>query len=135
MNHTPIYISRDDYTKLRRLVATALYTRANPALRRLSEELDRAAVIDPAGLPPDVVAMESTVTIEDLRTGEVESYVISYPDRADADRGRISVLAPVGIALIGCREGDIVRWPTPGGIRELKLRRVTAPAALAGATA
>jgi regulator of nucleoside diphosphate kinase len=135
MNHTPIYISRDDCSQLRRLVAISLYTRTNATLQRLREELDRATVVDPAGLPPGVVAMESTVVIEDLRTGEIETYTLSYPDQADADLGRISVLAPVGIALLGCREGDIVRWPTPGGIRELKLRQVTTAAALTGATA
>jgi regulator of nucleoside diphosphate kinase len=125
MNHTPIYISRDDHAKLRLLLATALYANGNSALNQLREELDRAAVIDPAAFPADVVTMESTVQYEDLGTGELEEYTITFPDRANVERKRLSILAPIGTALIGCRVGDIVSWSTPGGIRQLKVRRVT----------
>lgn len=135
MNHTPIYISHDDYTKLRLLLATALYSNASAALRNLREELDRAAVIDPAAFPVDVVTMDSTVEFEDLATSEVEEYTITFPDRADVERKRISILAPIGTALIGCRVGDVVKWTTPGGIRQLKVRRVTAPTASSVSTA
>lgn len=135
MNHTPIYISREDYTKLRLLIATALHSRASSALEKLREELDRAAVIDPTAFPAEVVTMDSTVEFEDLETGEIEEYTITFPDRADLERKRISILAPIGTALIGCRVGDIVKWSTPGGIRRLKVRRVAAPAALPGPTA
>lgn len=136
MNHTPIYISRDDYSKLRLLLATALYSSGgNAALRRLRQELDRAAVIDPAAIPPDVVTMNSTVEFEDLGTSEVEAYTIAFPKHADVERQRISILSPIGTALIGCRVGDIVKWSTPGGIRQLKVRRVTAPVPAATAPA
>lgn len=128
MNHTPIYISRDDYTKLRLLLATALHSNASAALEKLREELDRAAVIDPAAFPADVVTMDSTVEFEDLGTSEIEKYTITFPENADVERKRISILAPIGTALIGCRVGDIVKWSTPGGIRQLKVRRVEAPA-------
>lgn len=128
MNHTPIYISRDDHSKLRLLLATALHSNASAALRKLGEELDRAVVIDPAAFPADVVTMDSAVEFEDLGTHEVEEYTITFPERADVERKRISILAPIGTALIGCRVGDIVRWATPGGIRQLKVRRVIVPA-------
>lgn len=129
MNHNSIYITRDDHMKLRLLLATTLYSNASTALRRLREELDRATIIDPAAFPDDVVTMDSTVEYEDLATGELESYTLTFPERADIDLNRISILAPIGTALIGCRVGDIVKWPTPGGIRQLKIRRVSAPAA------
>jgi regulator of nucleoside diphosphate kinase len=129
MNHTPIYISRYDHAKLRLLLSTALYSSAhNAALRKLREELDRAAIIDAAAFPADVVTMDSTVAFEDLETGEHEEYTITFPERADVDLGRMSILAPIGTALIGCRVGDIVTWATPGGLRKLKVRRVTRPA-------
>ncbi len=127
MNHTPIYITRDDYTKLRLLLATALHSNHSAALQKLREELDRAAVIDPAAFPADVVTMDSTVEFEDLGTGEVEEYTITFPERADIERKRISILAPIGTALIGCRVRDIVNWTTPGGVRQLRVRRVVAP--------
>lgn len=135
MNHTPIYISRDDHTKLRLLLATALHSSASAALQTLRAELDRAAVIDPAEFPADVVTMDSSVEFEDLGTGEVEEYTITFPDRADVERKRMSILAPIGTALIGCRVGDIVRWATPGGVRQLKVRRVAAPATASVASA
>jgi regulator of nucleoside diphosphate kinase len=128
MNHTPIYISRDDNAKLRLLLATALYSNASAALRKLGDELDRAAIIDPADFPSDVVTMNSTVEFEDLSTNEVEEYTITFPDQANVERKRISILAPIGTALIGCRVGDVVKWSTPGGIRQLKVRRVVVPA-------
>jgi len=126
MNHTPIYISRDDYSKLRLLIATALYSRASTALAKLRDELDRAAVIDPAAFPTDIVTMNSTVEFEDLGSHEIEEYTITFPENAEIERRRISILAPIGTALIGCRVGDLVKWSTPGGIRQLKVRRVTA---------
>lgn len=135
MNHTPIYISRTDYLKLRRLLATTLHSHAGTALRKLGEELDRAAVIDPAAVPSDVITLDATAVIEDLVTGEIEEYTLTLPEHADADRRRISILAPVGTALIGCRVGNIVKWPTPGGIRELKIRHVTGPVSVEPATA
>jgi regulator of nucleoside diphosphate kinase len=135
MNHTPIYISRDDHAKLRLLIATALRSNASAALAKLRDELDRAAVIDPAAIPADVVTMNSTVVFEDLGTSELEEYTITFPEKADVERHRISILAPIGTALIGCRVGDVVQWSTPGGIRRLKVRRVTAPAAETSAPA
>jgi regulator of nucleoside diphosphate kinase len=124
MNHTPIYISSDDNAKLRLLLATALYSNSHAAFRKLREELDRAMVIDPAAFPADVVTMNSTVEFEDINTGEIEEYTITFPDNADVDRKRISILAPIGTALIGCRVGDLVKWSTPGGIRHLKVKHV-----------
>lgn len=139
MNHTPIYISRDDHSKLRLLLAAALHANGSSALHQLREELDRAAVLDPAAFPADIVALESTVQYEDLGTGELEEYTITFPERANVEQKRLSILAPIGTALIGCRVGDTVNWSTPGGIRQLKVRRVTpcppAPAAGSGAVA
>ncbi len=135
MNHTPIYISHDDYSRLRLLLATALYSNASAALGKLRNELDRAAVVDPSAFPADVVTMDSTVEFEDLGSGEIEEYTITFPENADIERNRISILAPIGTALIGCRVGDLVKWTTPGGIRQLKVRRVTAPAPATGPAA
>lgn len=128
MNPAPITLTRDDYAKLRLLVAPALPANASVALSKLREELDRATVVDRAAIPPDVVTMNSTVEFEDLGTGEIEAYTITYPERADVERRRISILAPIGTALIGCRVGDQVPWSTPGGLRQLQVRRVTPPA-------
>lgn len=125
MTLTPIHISRDDHAKLRLLLASISASSANRSLHKLREELDRAVVIDAAGFPADVVALDSTVEYEDLATGEVESFTLTLPERAKIEERRLSILAPIGTALIGCRVGDSVNWSTPGGDRQLRIRRVT----------
>src|SRR5436190_6052468 len=90
MNHTPIYISRDDYSKLRLLIATALHSGASAALSKLRDELDRAAVIDPTAFDADVVTMNSTVEFEDLGTSDIEEYTITFPENANVEHKRIS---------------------------------------------
>ncbi|MBE7537409.1 MAG: nucleoside diphosphate kinase regulator [Opitutaceae bacterium] len=125
MNPTAIYISSEDHSKLRLLLAAALRANATSSLQKLREELDRAIVVDPTALPADVVTMGSTVQFEDLSTGEIEEYTLTFPDQANIEQKRLSILAPIGTALIGFRAGDTVNWTTPGGVRQLKLHRVT----------
>ena len=127
LNHTPIYLRREDNSKLRRLLATSGYFTGNNALRKLREELDRAAILDSHFMPPHVVTMESTVEFEDLSTHEIQEYTLVFPGRANIDDKLLSVLAPIGTALLGCRVGNVVRWSTPGGVRHLLIRRVTQP--------
>lgn len=122
---TPLYITRDDHAVLRLLLNASLRSGATPALEKLRAELDRATLLDPAAMPPGIVTMGARVQFEDLYSGEIEEYTLTFPDRADIGAGRLSILAPVGIALLGYREGSIVEWPTPGGLRRLKIHRVT----------
>lgn len=136
MNHSTLYITHEDNSKLRLLISTALYSSGtNAALQKLRGELDRAAVIDPSAIPPGLVTMGSHVEFEDLATGEMEDYVITFPEQADVAQKRISILAPIGTALIGCREGDLISWSTPGGLRRLRILRVLPPDRAAGARA
>ncbi len=118
-----IRLSLADYRYISRLLAGS--SLKNESLQRLRRELARAVVLEPALIPSTVVGMNSRVQLQDLDTREIEEYVLVAPDRADADRRRISLLAPIGAALIGYREGDEIEWPTPGGLRRLRLLRVT----------
>ena len=126
MNTPAIHISTDDHAKLRLLVST-LSTTSNPAIEKLRQEIDRAVVLDPAALPKDIVTLNSRVEFVDVATGEVEAYTLTMPERADVEQKRLSILAPIGTALIGFRQGDEVNWSTPGGVRQLKIRQVTQP--------
>lgn len=128
MTITPIHISREDYAKLRLLLASIASGSAHRTLQKLREELDRAVVVESASIPADVVTLESTVEYEDLASSEVETYTLTLPERARIEEQRLSILAPIGTALIGCRVGDVVNWSTPGGDRQLRIRRVV-PAA------
>ena len=92
----------------------------------LASELERADIVDAREVPPDVVTMNSRVVFEDATTGNRTEVTIVFPQDADLERGRISVLAPVGTALLGLAEGDSIVWPFPdGSSRCLRVVQVT----------
>lgn len=90
----------------------------------LEFELERALPVDSGDVAGDVVTMNSTVRLRDLETGETFDYTLVYPRDADAVNDRVSVLAPVGTAIIGCCKGDVVEWPVPAGTVRLEIEDV-----------
>jgi len=82
---------------------------------RLADELDNAEVVDPRRIPANVVTMNSRLRFEDQATGETREVTIVFPQDADAPNGKISVLAPVGTALLGLAENQSIVWPFPDG--------------------
>ncbi len=93
-------------------------------LHALEAELEQASPVDPEVVPHDVVTMDSTVEVRDLQSGETEVYTLVYPDRADIGRGRLSVLAPMGTALLGRRTGEEVLYPAPSGLRRVRIEDI-----------
>jgi regulator of nucleoside diphosphate kinase len=87
----------------------------------LAEELERAIVIEPQAMPGDVVTMNSRLRLTDADTGEQKVVTIVFPGMANADEGKISVLAPLGTALLGYRVGELVEWNVPSGLRRLRI--------------
>ncbi|SFJ54244.1 GreA/GreB family elongation factor [Desulfomicrobium apsheronum] len=84
----------------------------------LEDELDRAIIVDPKNVPPNVVTMNSTVKFKLMPAGEEFCLTLVYPGSsgpADAPGSTISILAPVGSALLGLSIGDEIQWPRPGG--------------------
>ncbi len=120
--HT-IRLSLADYKYITKLLAGL--PQNNDSLQRLRRELARAVVLEPALIPPTVVGLNSRVRPRDLVAQDVEECALVAPPPADADHGRPSLLAPIGAALLGYREGDEIEWPTPGGRRRLRLLQVT----------
>jgi regulator of nucleoside diphosphate kinase len=108
-----IYISKIEFHQLASMIDRYSEGRDGAAAERLAAELDRAIVVEPGHVPPDVVRMESQVTFEDARSGAVREVVVVFPHEANASAGRISVLAPIGAALLGLRTGDSIEWPLP----------------------
>lgn len=125
MNHmittmnSMIYIPHDDYRRLSILASAIPKNGHSHGVPTLRGELARATVVARELLPSGVVTVNSRVRFRDVDTGVAEEYVLTWPDRADGGVERISVLAPIGTALLGYREGDEVSWPTPGGTRRL----------------
>jgi regulator of nucleoside diphosphate kinase len=93
--------------------------------RALAQELDRAVVLSSGPVPPDLVTLNSTVVYEDEHTGMLHDITIVYPPEADPRKGNISVLAPLGTALLGLSVGQSIVWPFPGGsTRALRVVRL-----------
>jgi regulator of nucleoside diphosphate kinase len=103
-------------------------------LAGLTSELRRAVVVPSEQIPADVITMRSRVRLLDLDDGSTHEYTIVYPDEADLAAGRISIVAPVATAIIGCREGDEVEWDVPGGRRRFKVEAVLYQPEAAGDT-
>lgn len=88
---------------------------AFPGRAALEAELDRADIVDPKEVPPDVVTMNSTIRFLVASTGEEFTLRLVYPKDVDESGGTVSILAPVGSALLGLTQGDKIEWPKPGG--------------------
>lgn len=122
MSNKTIYISSYDRD---RLLALMLERRENKAAASkkyysdLETELRRAAVLPPQEVPADVITMNSRVRLRDQDSGEEMTYTLVFPEQADPLEGKLSVLAPVGTALLGYRVGDEVEWEVPDGVRRL----------------
>ena len=103
-----IYITEADKRRLEPLVEALKNTRDD--ICALQTELELANVVAPADIPPDVITMNTQARLRDLDTGEQETYTLVFPDNASIDDGRISVVAPVGTAMLGHRVGDEFEW-------------------------
>ena len=122
-----IYITEVDRQRLEKLIEFAderdrSASREN--LRRLEHELDRAETVAPEDVPRDVITMRSKVRLRDLNTGEEMIYTLVFPTEANYEEAKISVLAPVGTAMLGYRVGDTIEWQVPSGIRRLKVEEL-----------
>lgn len=123
-----IHIPSDDALRLRLLADLRFNTGATH--ETLESELARARILPRHEIAADVVVVNSAVRFADLGSGDEETYVLAWPESADAVNHRLSVLAPIGTALLGLKTGDEIDWPTPGGIRRLRVLEVEPPAAV-----
>ena len=112
-NPPPLLLSRLDCDRIEALLeqpaAEAIDTTA------LEAELARATVVEPGQMPGDVITMNSTARFRDETDGQERELTLVYPRDADGRPDRVSILAPVGSALLGLRVGDAIDWPVPGG--------------------
>lgn len=121
-----IILNRNDLESLEGLLASEFAAAFNdkPYLQSLRNELRLAKVVRPEEVPPDVVTMNSSVRLRQLRTKEIETYTLVYPRDADIAEGKLSVLAPIGTAILGYRVGDRVKWQVPRGIILFKIEEL-----------
>lgn len=110
-----LVITHEDCQKILPLLS---YARAEVA-EQLEQELGRATLVAADQLPADIVSMYSKVTFLDMESGKEQQLILTFPLDANIDQGRVSILAPVGAALIGMRVGQEIEWPLPGGKSKL----------------
>lgn len=119
-NRPPIIVSSRDFNRLEQLLDSPALRR-HPAAIALMDELNRAEVLPPEQIPEGVVTMHSTVQCQDELAGGLHTLTLVYPHESNVDTGRVSVLAPVGSALLGLSIGQSIDWAAPDG-RQLRLR-------------
>jgi len=120
-----IVVTDRDFWRLSALVrARAHAARDQAHIGKLAEELARSVQIKAAEAPADVVTMHTRVRVRDMGSGEVQTYTLAFPHEADLTSARLSVLAPLGTALLGYRQGDEIVWEMPGGARRLLIEQV-----------
>lgn len=120
-----IMFTEIDFDRLSQIVESPRFRTSHAQhVHELRRELDRGQVVPPMRVPKGVVTMNSRVRVRDLDDDEVETYTLVYPDAADIENNCISVLAPLGTALLGKRSGEIVELTVPAGLRRLKVERI-----------
>jgi regulator of nucleoside diphosphate kinase len=109
----PCNLTEIDVDRLERHAAQASPQSGYPAM--LDALLERATIVDPLEIKPDVITMNSKVTLLDGATGEHATWTVVYPPNADSTQGRLNVFSPVGLAVLGAELGDEIRVTLPGG--------------------
>ena len=121
-----IIITDSDKTKLEKLLFDSQeYNLCKKEyLKKLEQELQRASIVKSEDIPNDVITMNSCVSLIDLESGEEMIVTLVFPEQADVLESRISILAPIGTAILGYRVGDTVEWEVPAGIVKLKVEKI-----------
>jgi regulator of nucleoside diphosphate kinase len=120
MHDASIIITDADHERL----LSVLDQHDTPVSESLEAELQRATIVPREEVPPGVVTMNSEVVYEDSATGTRRTIRLVYPNDANAAAGRVSVLAPVGAALLGLHVGQEIDWAVPRGIKRIRVVEV-----------
>lgn len=125
MNLPRIIMTRLDLVRIRRLLKASVTWPHLMDHSSLYLELNRALIVDPARIPDNVVTMNSRVLFSDEDTGIHQEITLVYPENADASLGRVSILSPIGSALIGLSSGQSIEWPDdPSPSRRIRILSV-----------
>ena len=120
MKPTPTFC-KSDYQFLRELILKSKNSTNSKEANQLSQELDRAVISKESELDSSVIRINSLVTIEDVKAKKQMKIQIVLPSAADVKQAKISILAPLSVAIIGFKENDEVDWELPAGIKTLKV--------------
>jgi regulator of nucleoside diphosphate kinase len=123
MKKLPIIMNAADHEELSCVIVAAgkMSARARVEIASLQKELERAEIVAPEEVPPDVITMNSRAQLVDLDSNELMQFTLVFPAQADIQEGKISILAPLGTAMLGYRVGDEFEWAVPYGYRRLRV--------------
>ncbi len=124
MKKRKICITQQDQARLEELLLTAGNERERADLAEMAAEINRASVVEASRIPASVVTMHSKVKLQDLDTGEKMVFTLVFPDEANIEAGKISVISPIGTAILGYAAGDEIAWKVPAGTRRIKIEEV-----------
>jgi len=126
MSNREIYMTGYDKDRLTKLIEDIQDSDSQDKnyLTALQEELDHAKIVSSSDIPKDVITMNSQVCLVDQSTQKEEVFTLVFPQDADISQGRISVLAPIGTAMLGYRVGQVFQWKVPVGERTLKVKEI-----------
>jgi regulator of nucleoside diphosphate kinase len=126
MHTRTLFITENDLKRLRELLedGRAVHNRDRKDLSTLADELKQATVVAPREIPAKVVTMNTRLRLLDLDTKKPFDMTVVFPSDADVDAGKVSVISPVGTAVLGYSEGDTVEWDVPAGKRRLLIETV-----------
>jgi len=126
MSKKLIYITNNDMKRLRELIMVVkeFGNGDKKYLRELENELDKGEIVNSQDIPHDVITMNSKVRLGDINTQKEMICWLVFPNDSNADQGKISILAPVGTALLGYKVGDIIEWKVPAGLTKLKVEEI-----------
>lgn len=126
METRQIYVTAFDLKRLRELISEQkrIKKESKEYINSLEAELERAQVVLPQEVPADVVTMNSRLVIEELETSDEMTFTLVFPETADLAQGRVSVLAPLGTAVLGYRVGDTFKWQVPAGVVQYRVKRI-----------
>jgi regulator of nucleoside diphosphate kinase len=126
MDKKTIYITESDYEKLETLLENTKKTgsRNQDNLSKLEEELERCEVVESQEIPSGVVTLNSKVRFRDLDTDKEMIITLVFPSRANLSEGRISVTSPIGTAILGYAENDVIEWKVQAGTKNIRIEEV-----------
>ena len=126
MSRREIYITQYDMKRLIKLIEDVQFSNSQDKdyLAELQEELDLAKIVASSDVPKDVITMNSQVCLVDQHTQKEEILTLVFPQEANISQGKISVLAPIGTAMLGYRVGEVFQWKVPAGERKLKVKNI-----------
>lgn len=117
-------ISAKDYNIIRSIVTNLPHQQKTREVGELMQELEKAQIIDDGAIDDDIIRINSKFEVEVSGTGKVMRYQLVLPRHADLASKKISILSPLGVILIGFRQGMLIDWVSPGGPKQLKILKV-----------